>query len=286
MTGPMTDPLLRVDPLRLRHVRGEALRGRDFADQSHQDDQRRWWHNRAVHQAYGILRGLEVTVADGVATVVPGVAFDCHGRELVLSAPRQVVVPADAEASVLVIARSGDGVTLCWASPDAAARGDGVALCLLPPGAAECGDGDPVAPLVRPFARPRIGRGATVPGSTAWQPWSESAGRQSLHLGIQVDVDTSAAGFTATPCYFAQLSGAMWDARIPLTPVIPFDHLARQQRDRFTFRLLAPWLYVREGIQTPQLLARDYREAFRGLVQITDLAVTWIGIQARTEGEP
>lgn len=273
----MIDPLLRVDPLRLRHVRGEALHRRDFADQSDQDDQRRWWHNRAVHQAYGILRGLEVTVDDGVATVAPGVAFDCHGRELVLSTPRQVPLPADAETSVLVIARSGDGVTLCWSPPEAAVIGDAVRLDVA---------GGSAPPLVRPFARPRIGRGATIPGSTAWEPWLEHFGGQTLHLGIQVDVDTSAAGFTATPCYFAQFTGATWDPRLPLTLVIPFDHLARQQRDRFTFRLLMPWLYVRQAIKMPQLVARDYREAFRGLVQITDLAVTWIGIQGRTEGEP
>lgn len=273
----MTDPLLRVDPLRLRHVRGEALRGRDFADQSDQDAQRRWWHNRAVHQAYGILRGLEVTVDDGVATVAPGVAFDCHGRELVLGTPRQVAVPADAGTSVLVIARRGDGVTLCWSPPEAAARGDAVRLDVA---------GDQAPPLARPFARPRIGRGATIPGSTAWEPWSEDVGVQTLHLGIQVHVDTSSAGFTATPCYFAQVTGATWDARLPLMLLVPFDHLARQQRDRFTFRLLMPWLYVRQANHRPELVARDYREAFRGLSQITDLAVTWIGIQGRTEGEP
>jgi hypothetical protein len=273
----MTDPLLRADPLRLRHGRGEALRGRDFADQSDQDDQRRWWHNRAVHQAYGILRGLEVTVDDGVATVAPGVAFDCHGRELVLATPRQVVVPADAETSVLVIARRGGDVTVCWSPREAAARSGDVRLDLV---------GHPAPALARPFARPRIGRGATIPGSTAWEPWSETFGAQTLHLGIQVDVDTSAAGFTATPCYLAQVRGATWDARLALALLVPFDHLARQQRDRFTFRLLMPWLYVHQAISAPELAAPDYREAFRGLAQITDLAVTWIGIQGRTEGEP
>ena len=281
MTGPMADALLRVDPLRLRHVRGEALRGHDFGDQSDQDDQRRWWHNRALHQAYGVVSGLDVTIEDDLATVAPGLAFDCHGRELVLDTPRQVRVPADGEAAHLVIARRGDGVTLCWLPPEAAARGDGVRLDVA---------GAPAPPRARPFARPKIGRGATVPGSTAWEPWSEQVDTQTLHLGIQLDVDTSAAGFTATPCYFAQLTGSTWDARIPLMLLVPFDHLGRQRRDRFTFRLLAPWLYLLQAVQLPGLVAAastlDYREAFRGLAQLTDLAVTWIGIQHRTEGQP
>ena len=276
----MADPLLRVDPLRLRHVRGEALRRNDFSDQFDQDDQLRWWHNRALHQAFGIVRGLGVTIEDGVATVAPGLAYDCHGRELVLATARQVRVPADAATSHLVIRRRGDGMTLCWL-PTGAARTDGVRLDVTNADA---------APRVRPFARPRIGRGATVPGSTAWEPWSEQSGEQTLHLGIQVDVDTSAAGFTATPCYFAQLTGSTWDARIPLMLLVPFDHLARQRRDRFTLRLLMPWLYLLRAFPTPELVAAasspDDLEAFRTLAQITDLAVTWIGIQHRTEGQP
>jgi len=263
----MADPLLRVDPLRLRHVRGEALRGHDFSDQSRQDDQLRWWHNRALHQAFGIARGLDVTIEDGVATVAPGLAYDRHGRELVLDTPRQVRVPEDAATAHLVISRRGDGVTLCWVPADAAARTGGARLDV--PGA-------PAGVRVRPLTRPRIGRGATVPGSTAWERWSEQSGEQTLHLGIQVDVDTSAADFTATPCYFAQLMGSTWDARDPLTLLVPFEHLARQRRDRFTFRLLMPWLFP----------IGSEENASAESARVTDLAVTWIGIQHRTGGQP
>jgi hypothetical protein len=279
VTGQTAGPLRRVDPLRIRHIRGEALRGDDFGDQSDQDDQRRWWHNRALHRAFGIVSGLDVTIENGVATVAPGLAFDCHGRELVLETPRQVQVQEGAESAHLVVARRGDGVTVCWLPAEV--RTSGVRLDA--PGAS-------AAPRVRPFARPQIGRGATVPGSTAWEPWSERSGEQPLHLGIQVDVDTSAAGFTATPCYFAQLTGSTWDARLPRMLCVPFDHLARQRRDRFTFRLLMPWLYLFTASPGPELVAAasstDDMEAFRRLAQITDLAVTWIGIQHRTEGQP
>ena len=45
----------------------------------------------------------------------------------------------------------------------------------------------------------RIGRGQTPPGSTAWQVYSPN--------GVFVDVDTKAAGFTATPVYVACIGG-------------------------------------------------------------------------------
>jgi hypothetical protein len=53
----------------------------------------------------------------------------------------------------------------------------------------------------RPLAWPRIGSGRTVPGRTAWRERRLS----SLLLLIEVTVDTSAAGFTEIPCYFASL---------------------------------------------------------------------------------
>ena len=35
-------------------------------------------------------------------------------------------------------------------------------------------------------------------------------------LGLQVKVDTSAAGFTQTPCYFVWLSGDLWSSDLPV----------------------------------------------------------------------
>ena len=74
----MADPLIPLAPLRLRHGQGESLSGRDFSDQAAQDDQLRWWHNRALHRAYGVAQGLEVDLASepGTAVVSPGLAYD------------------------------------------------------------------------------------------------------------------------------------------------------------------------------------------------------------------
>jgi hypothetical protein len=259
----MADPLRRVHPLRLRHAHGEALRRHDLADQAAQDDQLRWWHNRALHQAYGISSGLGVTVAGGVATVEPGVAYDRRGRELVLAAPLQVPVPPG-EPRHLVIEHRAGGVAVCWLAPDAVTCSDGIRLD---------GEDTSVPRQVRPIARPRIGRGSTIPGRTAWRPWVLPVdAERELRLGIQVGIDTAATGFTATPCYFAQVTGSTWDARMPMMLLIPFDHIAEQGRDGFTFRLVMPWLHVRDG--------------FPDLARFTNLAVTWIGIQHRIEGQP
>jgi len=57
-----------------------------------------------------------------------------------------------------------------------------------------CLDGDPSL-SISPF----IKSGSTTPGETNWKAYGSSA--------IYLDVDTSAAGFTSTPLYFASLGG-------------------------------------------------------------------------------
>src|ERR1035438_517824 len=45
---------------RLRYWQGQMLRSRDFRDDGAIEAQRRWWHNRALHAAFGINYGLQV----------------------------------------------------------------------------------------------------------------------------------------------------------------------------------------------------------------------------------
>jgi hypothetical protein len=310
MSAPRANPLMPVDPTRLRHGRGEALLGRDFTEQAAQDDQLRWWHSRALHNAYGLVDGLEVIFALArtfrIAEVQPGLAYDCHGRELLLDRPQQIVVPEDEKPLVLVIASGAPDVASSsvsggWCHDDQVGPGH-VVLRWLPRSGFTPRDGVPLAtndetvafsaPQARPFARPRIGRGATITGATAWRPWVEVFADHVLALGIQVDVDTSAAGFTAVPCYFAQITGAMWTPQVPRVLLLPFVHIAQAAKDGFTYRLLAPWLYGQLGPNVPELggaeaLSRpreaDFRLAFLALGRATNLAVAWIGIQQRND---
>jgi hypothetical protein len=329
-----------VEPERLRHGRGQALLRRDFVGQAAQDDQLRWWHNRALHQTYGVAHGLQVEFElDGdvrIARVSPGLAYDCFGRELQLQDERRLPVPDTAQDVALVITYQADetppcapppagyclagrtpdaGITFRWLPPSAFTPHDGVELATTADvrNSAYASDAQMFAPKrTRAMTRPRTGRGATVPGETAWKSWVELAADDIILAGIQVEIDTSAAGFTAIPCYFAEITGSMWNSAVPLMLILPFTHIAEATKTGFTFRILAPWLYASYGFRTVeatalaaepassegvhlvdahereiQLVSRAFTEtteprfdnAILGLGRLTKLAVNWIGIQ-------
>src|SRR5678815_1790192 len=98
---------------RLKYWQGQKLLSRDFRDQTSYEAQLRWWHNRALHNAYGVSYGFAVTLIDTRVRIDCGVAYDCYGRELILQAPRELVLPepADDFASVTLVASfdAGDG---------------------------------------------------------------------------------------------------------------------------------------------------------------------------------
>src|ERR1035441_77211 len=77
---------------RLRYWQGQMLRSRDFRDDGAIEAQRRWWHNRALHAAFGVNYGLQVAgdASSGtlVLTVTCGLGYDCFGRELILKKDR------------------------------------------------------------------------------------------------------------------------------------------------------------------------------------------------------
>jgi hypothetical protein len=70
--------------------------------------------------------------------------------------------------------------------------------------------------------------------------------------------------------------GATWDNTLPAVFLAPFDHIAQAEKDRFTLRLLAPWLY---GIRLQAGFEPEYQGHFHELAGATGLAVAWIGIE-------
>jgi hypothetical protein len=126
---------------RLRYRQGQRLRTRDFRDQAAIDAQLRWWHNRALHNAFGIAQGLqpEPTTVDGRAAVriAKGVAHDCLGRELVVQSDRVVRVPDAVEDLALVLRYcASPAVTrvteLVWLPTHGLTIEDGVPVCRNP----------------------------------------------------------------------------------------------------------------------------------------------------------
>jgi|SRR5580692_1403800 hypothetical protein len=97
-----------VPPVRLERMTywdGQTLRSADLNDIVKIADARRWWHNRALHNAYGISFGLEVTpvmVNSSTPNPVPGVrvsagiAYDRFGRMLYQQFDLDLPFPSDA----------------------------------------------------------------------------------------------------------------------------------------------------------------------------------------------
>lgn len=294
-----------VDIQRLRHVPRELLRSRDFRDQAAASEQLRWWHNRAQHEAFGVASGLSVALAADAASVLvqPGVAYDRVGRELLVFAPRSVQLPAQQQPMTLVALYREGGpagriraeADLVWqrsgqAGGDPRRRSEGVPLAqLIYVGGALTLTA--VSPRSRPLARPRIGNGSTPADSTPWQVWEFlAAGGHAFVLGVQITVDTSAAGFTEVPCYFAwpqwpQVAGS----RLPylLYLALGFQYVEEPAIDRFVFRMLLPLREVAAQAvarghepRTAFLLNRDREhDDTLGVARSLGLSLCWLGIQ-------
>jgi hypothetical protein len=297
-----------VDIQRLRHVPRELLRSRDLRDQAAFSKQLRWWHNRALHDAFGVASGLSVALAVDVASalVQPGIAYDRLGRELPVVTPRSVPLPARQQPMTLVAryreGGQGSGAELVWQPPDQAGGdpcgpGEGVPLAQL-----TYVGGVPtltaVSPRSRPLARPRIGNGSTSGDSTPWQRWVYPGVRgQVFVLGLQVSVDTSAAGFTEVPCYFAWLQWPrVADSRLPylLYLTLGFQYIEEPAIDRFVFRVLLPLdllaaLEAARGHPQPRVFPlngnRQHDDTL-GVARSLGLSLCWLGIQheGRTAG--
>jgi len=330
-----------VELHRTRYWQGQMLRSRDLRDQRASEDHLRWWHNRGVHQAFGIAYGFEVQWHDGTAVcantplpdkpqqlsvvICPGVAYDCFGRELLLFHPEIVPLPpAIDRRGVALLARyraygelDGTGEASPFCLPGGTGRLERPLFYWKPAYLVTPEDGVPLAycdgdgalmeqkarPQVRGMKRPLIANGATIPGNTAWQVWQETTDLQTAFpAGIEVEIDTSAAGFTEVPCYFAWLSGSLWswelveqlaerssirktvadDYQKLLTGVLLLqlleartEHIHAQTQTQFTFRLWLPHVARRfsSGGNTSSLLA---------VAQMQQLSVCWLGIQPTT----
>jgi len=261
---------------RLRNVDGEMLRSRDFRDGIAYDLELHWWHQRAIHQAFGVSSGLDVSDPQGgELTIEPGVAYDASGRDLVLVDQATVDLPTSGSPVALVLRPSGAApyAKLVWRAPARVDPCDGVALALFDPGAP--GSVQRLAASARSLASPRIGTGETSRVATPWQLWEPVSEGPA---GIQTRVDTRAAGFTDLPRYFAWLQ---WP-QLGVNPVdrtlyyaLGFQYVADEALDSFTFRALAEL----PPDVLPGLAATTTTGDPLGLARAQQLYVCWVGIQ-------
>lgn len=266
---------------RVRYWHGQMLRSTDFRAQSADTAQHRWWHNRALHNAYGVYQGLNASaVLSGSGTltgvsVAAGVGYDCFGRELIVDSPQTVALPVNvppSPATMVLLIRYEEArdcrphVTeeVCWTT--AGSQGSStVSFNWIPLDHVQLRDGVPlgqviyddkggrtlkatfVPPASRPVARPGIATGATLPTTTAWEPWTIDVPMQTTAafvdktpVGVQAAIDTSAAGFARTPCYFAWLAGPLFNRNTGQLLPDMFSSLANESANGFTFRMWFP----------------------------------------------
>ena len=276
------------DLRRVRYRPGQTLLARDLRDQVDGSAHLRWWHNRAVHLPFGVAEGLDVSEesspgGDRIAIVQPGLAHDAFGRELVLVEPARIPFPGDPADLTLLLqypateARCGPaGPVLSWARRRTWRVQDGVPLAVTD-ATGNLSVAARYRPTARPIARPKVETGATVPGATDWKLWAPAAwparGVPSV-LGYQVEVDTSVAGFTRRPRYFAWLQGLRAGPR-PLALALVLEHLERESTRGFAYCLWAPAvaMFARTGSSAGP-------DVFREWVRRNDLYVRWLAVEA------
>jgi hypothetical protein len=154
-------------------------------------------------------------------------------------------------------------------------------------------------PRVRPYQRPHLVSDKTVPGSTSWGKGPvdlliiPTTVRTLFWQPVDVLVDTSAAGFSGTPCYFASLSGSLVDeSRRQYLPAV-FPHIVREFRDRFTLRFWIPSIedeILEHPAQfSPSLFPPGWIVGFPkfiGFARRQQLCITWVGCEMAQETSP
>jgi len=91
---------------RVHHVPGELLRSGDLRDGVAAESELLWWHQRAVHDATGVVTGLLASTEKGMPVFVSaGVAYDGLGRELDLTRDATIEQPTGDGVLLLVLRR-------------------------------------------------------------------------------------------------------------------------------------------------------------------------------------
>ena len=78
---------------RIRYFEGQALLARDLSDDAAWESTLRGLHVRAVHDTWGIGLGFDVRRQGNSLLVGGGVAYDCHGREIVSGRTTELAIP-------------------------------------------------------------------------------------------------------------------------------------------------------------------------------------------------
>jgi hypothetical protein len=288
---------------RITYRSGQLLTARDLRDDAQRDARLRWLHTTYLHETWGIALGLEVhkASAEGRALVVgPGYAVDDVGRDILLADGVSLTVPDVTGPQALVLVAGYLEDAAFRAQPDLAAlclgggldpRHERPSFSWLRPEDVRFGPQVPLVQIIvangavqgsldlrvrrnaRPLVRPHMGTGATEPGRTGWRPWT---------MGIEVEVDTSEAGFTKNPYYFPVLQADAW----------PAGHEAMLFLDAHSFIMHAtPTSFLYRFITAASLLPGASMDAKSNQdraahAEAHEWSVLWLGLEPVTGCEP
>jgi hypothetical protein len=300
---------------------GQRLEADDLNGATDEQRQLRWLHNRSLH-GWGIGLGFEASGAAGDrhATVQPGYAVDCLGRELVLSAPTTLAVPTRSDNGqgqpvpfALVAAYPSDedlvaietravdcggtrgavrlreSAKIYWREPPVH---EGIEVLLATALVQNCR-------LVRPLSvdqtrrargirTPYVAAGQTATGEPAWVPWLvEPKDSQSAMLGVTARVQTTSARFVSPPVYQAEVRGPrLVTTRVGDTaPPILLDGsmiVADPSSDGFTAYVLMPQSRALGGVLNPEPFFAPGTNGQTALINYLRAAwtVAWVGVEA------
>jgi len=305
---------------RIRYKKGQLFASRDLRDDHIIAATLRWLHNRALHDAYGVNRGMTVTRIDEYGNPVnqdvdfvaleisEGLAYDCFGRELILYEPRRISlpsVPPNSKTIMTLLVYYKDTATFpkknsvegscipgelpplleqpefLWKPESLVELIDGVAIARInfdELGNPSLSKEDSKAPISRPLAKQYIASGTTIPGNTAWEKWTVTKEIKERLVGIQARINTSTAGFTETPCYFAWLQQAsLWNEVDQNNYLAHFENIYDPTPTEFTFRIFLLPIDVghAKSIRLQENIINNFLEYFRE----HKLFVSWLGIQ-------
>jgi hypothetical protein len=299
---------------RITYRSGQRLDARDMRDDHRRDARLRALHVRHLHDTWGIALGFEVTsVGDSLSgasreatgiLVGPGYAIDDRGRDLLLPESVRPALPMADGRFVLTVAHREDAefqdpsglavhcfgdaldlrterVRFAWRTPDEVRFGPEVPVIqvTLANGTISGAPDVRVRRYTQPFVRPHIDVRLTDEGRSGWRDWVEGAPSAQQGLGLELDVDTSEAGFLRTPFYFGALQGDFgqgqdpplfeadpWPEGAATFPLEAMGFIATAKADSFTYRILnlhgAPFA---RNVSAVEAERRGWRIAWCGL---------------------
>ena len=217
---------------------GQRLTASDLTEVQQFHQELRWLHNRSLH-SWGIAFGYQVlgNRGDRKVQISAGYAIDCQGRDLILTEPIELAIPAVAGGQPILYYLTASYATddripaeiqtgtcgssgavrrperplIRWQSPTDAdpasqfRQGADVILstikvqnCQLAEGVSSKERRDAV-----PAQQPYISAGQTDPKQTSWRLYPDNTNP----LGVVTTVSTTSAGFRITPRYQAHVVG-------------------------------------------------------------------------------